>query len=108
MRIILTLIASLAGIFASFEATGRGGPNILWIISEDMSHDIACYGNAVVRTPNLDKLARGGMRYSRMFATAAVQKHFIDTRINDKERYRQQRLKGYLGIEKQLRRAGQI
>lgn len=72
MRTILILIASLGGIFAASVATGRTNPNILWIISEDMSHDIACYGNAAVKTPNLDRLASEGMRFTRMFTTAAV------------------------------------
>lgn len=47
-------------------------PNILWIVSEDMSQDQACYGNDLVKTPTLDKLAREGMRFSNMFTTAAV------------------------------------
>jgi len=44
-------------------------PNILWIIAEDMSPDLGCYGNRVVTTPNIDGLAAKGMQFSRVFTT---------------------------------------
>jgi len=37
-------------------------PNILWILSEDISPDLSCYGAPLVETPNLDELARQGIR----------------------------------------------
>ncbi len=47
-------------------------PNILWLIGEDFSPHLACYGTKEVWTPNLDQLAREGMRYTRAFTTAPV------------------------------------
>jgi len=47
-------------------------PNILWLISEDTSPDLACYGTPVVKTPNFDRLASQGARYTNAFATAPV------------------------------------
>ncbi len=47
-------------------------PNILWLTSEDTSPDLGCYGTPVVRTPNLDRLARQGTRYTNAFATCPV------------------------------------
>jgi len=47
-------------------------PNILWLIAEDLSPDLACYGNRVVHTPNLDRLAGQGIRYSQAFITGPV------------------------------------
>ena len=47
-------------------------PNILWLISEDTSPDIACYGNPDVLTPNIDRLAAEGRRFTRTFATNPV------------------------------------
>lgn len=44
-------------------------PNILWIIAEDMSQDLGCYGNELVHTPNIDRLARKGMRFKNVFTT---------------------------------------
>ena len=47
-------------------------PNILWLISEDTCPDMACYGNTLVKTPNIDKLAREGARFTNAFVTAPV------------------------------------
>jgi len=54
------------------KAPAASRPNILWLISEDTSPDFACYGTAGVRTPNLDKLASEGARYTNAFATSPV------------------------------------
>ena len=56
---------------ASAADTARR-PNVLWIIAEDLSPDIGCYGEKLVHTPNLDKLAALGVRYTRAFTTAPV------------------------------------
>lgn len=47
-------------------------PNILWLIGEDFSPDLGCYGTKEVWSPNLDRLATQGMRFNRMFTTAPV------------------------------------
>jgi N-sulfoglucosamine sulfohydrolase len=47
-------------------------PNILWIIAEDLSPDIGCYGNTIVNTPALDAMARSGVRFTNVFTTAPV------------------------------------
>ncbi len=44
-------------------------PNILWILAEDLSPDLGCYGNERVFTPNVDRLAREGTRFLNVFAT---------------------------------------
>ena len=47
-------------------------PNILWISCEDTSCDLGCYGDAYAGTPNLDRLAREGCRYTNAFAPYPV------------------------------------
>jgi N-sulfoglucosamine sulfohydrolase len=47
-------------------------PNLVWIVADDMSPDIAAFGSAGVRTPNLDRLAAEGRRFTRAYATAPV------------------------------------
>jgi N-sulfoglucosamine sulfohydrolase len=47
-------------------------PNIIWIMTEDMSLEMGCYGDPTVKTPNLDKFAREGMRFTNTFSTAPV------------------------------------
>lgn len=61
-----------------FAAAGIGfaqsadRPNILWIVSEDNSPLLGCYGDAFATTPNIDRLATQGVRYLNAFATAPV------------------------------------
>jgi N-sulfoglucosamine sulfohydrolase len=46
-------------------------PNILWLIAEDMSPHLGCYGENI-ETPAIDRLAEEGMRYSHAYTTAPV------------------------------------
>jgi arylsulfatase A-like enzyme len=61
-----------AGLAVAAPAPAPGRlPNIVFLISDDHSHpDLGCYGNAVVRTPNLDRMAREGMRFENCFVTS--------------------------------------
>jgi len=47
-------------------------PNILWITFEDTSPRFGCYGDPVARTPNIDRLAKEGIRYDQAFSVAGV------------------------------------
>ncbi|MGQ9576530.1 MAG: sulfatase family protein [Thermoguttaceae bacterium] len=78
-RPCLVLISSvLAGLCSATWARGAAPdsaaqrPNILWIIAENISLDLGCYGAKNVRTPNLDGLAARGTRYTKVFATSPV------------------------------------
>ena len=53
------------------QPTRPDQPNIAVIISEDMGPDLGCWG-VDVHTPNIDRLARDGVRYTQMFGTASV------------------------------------
>jgi hypothetical protein len=54
----------------STEVKGSTRPNIIVILSDDMGYsDIGCYGGEI-NTPNLDKLAANGLRYSQFYNTA--------------------------------------
>jgi len=46
------------------------GPNIVWILAEDLSPDLGCYGNKLVYTPNIDRFAEEGMQFLNVFTTA--------------------------------------
>jgi N-sulfoglucosamine sulfohydrolase len=47
-------------------------PNIVWITCEDMSPHLGSYGEKLAKTPNLDQLAKEGVRYTNAFSTAGV------------------------------------
>ena len=47
-------------------------PNILWLVSEDNSPFLGSYGDEQALTPNLDRLAEMGVRYTNAYATSPV------------------------------------
>ncbi|SVD79728.1 uncharacterized protein METZ01_LOCUS432582, partial [marine metagenome] len=48
-------------------------PNVLFIMADDLGWmDLACQGNPLVETPNLDRLAKQGMRFTDAYAAAPV------------------------------------
>ena len=48
-------------------------PNVLFIMSDDhASHAMSCYGSRINRTPQLDRIAAGGMRFDNCFCTNSV------------------------------------
>jgi len=48
-------------------------PNIVFIMSDDhASHAMSCYGSRINRTPNLDRIAAGGMRFDNCFCTNSI------------------------------------
>ncbi len=72
-------LKSLLGISAaSLLAVNSSGqqipkqPNILWISTEDLGPHFGCYGDKVAKTPNIDRLASRGVRYTNVFTTAAI------------------------------------
>lgn len=67
------LISSLILLFLCIVSFGQVRPNILWITIEDTSPQfIGCYGNKDASTPNIDKLAREGVRFTNAFSTGTV------------------------------------
>ncbi|GAA3617269.1 sulfatase [Flavivirga amylovorans] len=47
-------------------------PNIIWLMAEDMSTDLECYGMPNVKTPNLNKMANAGIRFDNAFVTNSI------------------------------------
>ena len=62
----------IALVFLARSAQADDRPNIVWIIPDDMSANFACYGETAIETPHVDKLAAGGVKFTRAFVTAPV------------------------------------
>src|SRR6185295_906451 len=73
---VLALAAlSAAGVplMPSAAAAAGGQPNILFIMSDDhAAHAIGCYGSVVNQTPQLDRLASNGMRFTHCFVNNSI------------------------------------
>ncbi len=64
---ILLLIFCLAASWATAGASDR--PNIIIILADDLGYgDLGCYGHPSIRTPNLDRMAQEGLRFTDFYA----------------------------------------
>jgi arylsulfatase A-like enzyme len=50
----------------------NAAPNVLWFVVDDMSANFSCYGEQLIQTPHVDRLAKEGTRFSRAYITAPV------------------------------------
>ncbi|NBV85666.1 MAG: arylsulfatase, partial [Verrucomicrobia bacterium] len=65
------LLAPLIALQAAHAQSTK--PNIVFILADDLGYgDIGCYGATKVKTPNIDRLARDGMRFTDAHAPASV------------------------------------
>ncbi len=66
-------LACQTAISLAAEASGEcPRPNFVIMLADDLGYgDLACYGNPVIQTPNLDRLAREGLRLTDCYAAAA-------------------------------------
>jgi len=69
--VVCVLSGSLSYAVSKTKPTKKQ-PNILWIVGENFKLDFGCYGAKNVKTPNLDVLAAGGVRYTKVFSTSPV------------------------------------
>ena len=67
----LIALALLSSTQSAFSADAPR-PNVLFILAEDIGKHLSCYGEPLVQTPHLDKLAARGVRYTNAFTTAPV------------------------------------
>ena len=67
---VATLVTCVTETPESKQRPGR--PNIIWLIAEDLGPELGSYGHPEAYTPNLDRLATEGMRYTRAYTVAPV------------------------------------
>ncbi len=72
VAVALGLCLLAAACWTLAPAAERSRPNIVLIVVEDLSPRIGAFGDPVARTPNLDRLAREGVRYTSVFTAAGV------------------------------------
>ncbi|MGH7548309.1 MAG: sulfatase-like hydrolase/transferase [Gemmatimonadales bacterium] len=55
------------------ECSARRAPNVLFMMTDDQRQDaMGAYGNAILRTPHVDRLAAGGVRFTEAFVTNSL------------------------------------
>jgi arylsulfatase A-like enzyme len=67
------LLAPVLALFAAAASKDAAKPNIVIILADDLGPgDISCAGATKIRTPNIDRLAAGGIRLTQAYAPSAT------------------------------------
>ena len=74
---ILIVFVFLLNGFLPFKIYGVdkefGSPNIIILLADDLGWgDLGCYGNPIIKTPHLDRLANTGIRFSQFHSAGAI------------------------------------
>lgn len=67
-----TLALSAVGFAQKASEMSQAKPNILWLMAEDMSPQMGCYGDPDALTPRLNRFAEGAVRYENAYSAAPV------------------------------------
>ena len=71
-NLILTWLSLVGAPLIAVE-TNTARPNIVFVLTDDMGYgDLGCYGGNLVRTPNIDRLAKEGVRFTRFYDNAPI------------------------------------
>lgn len=70
---VVIVAASVLGILTDSQGAQSQRPNVIYILADDLGYgDLGCYGQEQIKTPNLDKLAANGMRFTQHYAGSTV------------------------------------
>lgn len=63
----------MLGVLAGLSVRAQSHPNVVLILADDLGYgDLGCYGSTTIPTPNIDALARGGMRFTDFHSNGVV------------------------------------
>ncbi|HET6247523.1 MAG TPA: sulfatase [Tepidisphaeraceae bacterium] len=72
-RLIIIVLVLLPALARADDTPALSRPNILYIMSDDhAAHALSCYGSKINQTPNLDRIASAGMRFTNCFVTDSL------------------------------------
>ncbi|MBA4148037.1 MAG: arylsulfatase [Verrucomicrobia bacterium] len=73
LKLFLALIVALCSAVIPLSAKEADKPNIIFIMADDLGYgELGCYGQELIQTPRIDRMAREGMRFTQFYAGATV------------------------------------
>ncbi len=114
MNLKQLIYSAIIPLVSSVGIQAQDQPNIVFVFIDDMGYgDLGCYGNADAKTPNIDRLAEEGLRFSQFYVNAPVcspsrvavttgqypPKWEITSFINNRNHNRQRGMVDYLSLD---------
>jgi arylsulfatase A-like enzyme len=73
VTVFVGVLAGILDVTSAARADAAAKPNIVFILADDLGYgEVGCYGQTKIKTPNIDRLAAEGMRFTQAYAGAAV------------------------------------
>lgn len=72
MKLIVSILLAIVSLGLATIMAAREKPNVLFLIADDLSNSLGCYGDEAAVTPSLDRLAAEGVRFTRAYAGGTV------------------------------------
>ena len=69
----ITAVAAVGLFPGAASADQAKRPNLIWVMADDLGYgEVGCYGQQVIQTPRLDRMAAEGLRFTQFYAGATV------------------------------------
>ncbi|RLS52687.1 MAG: N-acetylgalactosamine-6-sulfatase [Planctomycetota bacterium] len=73
MKSSVTWLFCLGCFLCRVELSAGERPNLIWVMADDLGYgELGCYGQTVIQTPHLDRMASEGLRFTQFYAGATV------------------------------------
>lgn len=73
LTVLVLLVAFTSSTRSWAQVTPTIRPNLIWIMADDLGYgELGCYGQQLIQTPRLDRMAREGLRFTQFYAGATV------------------------------------
>ena len=73
MTLSVALVAVFTGLTTTMQAAEQSRPNIVYILLDDAGYgDLSCYGQQFFKTPNIDRMAAEGLKFTDHYSGSTV------------------------------------
>jgi arylsulfatase A-like enzyme len=73
MTALIRVLTCAFALAVAITTSAAAKPNVIFILADDLGYgDLGCFGQTKIKTPNLDRMATEGMRFTQAYAGTTV------------------------------------